>query len=502
MNRKTSLLLFLLLLALLTAGCLPVGTIDVGVEPTEEPTPLPPTQTPEPTEEPTPLPTETPEIVTGLGIAAGNLCYPSEVIPEMTAFFRNEGTGDLFELPIAFNQTSFEIELPAGEYVAFAYLEEHPQMGGSYSAAVACGLSVDCGDHSLMPFTVLPGETTGSVDLCDWYAPESVPPNPKASQQAEASLAGLVYRSLSTGNIWRVDSDGSGRPLASRFEAVVSTDGARALYVEEGDIWLLDLENGIGSNLTNTPDRDEFAPQWWPANPLRIVFNSADFSEERGLSSGHVSMMNLDGSGYTVIEENLSISLPGLSPDGRTIAYDSDGGWLYSADSGAKVPFVPTDYGLEGVRGIVSASWSPDGSRLAWWVQGDFGNGNQIALAIFDLAAGDHSLIHPYTPIGGDGVNPAPAWSPDGIWLASTVIGDQTRGGLWVFRADGSDEINLGNSANPVWSPEENLMAFVRWPEDGGPAQEATLATTRAGEWVLNDSTLPLGSIPLAWLVP
>jgi hypothetical protein len=498
MFRKTSLLL--LLISLLSAGCLPVGTIDVGVEPTREPTPLPPTQTLEPTEEPTPLLTAKPEAAQGPGFAAGKVCFPSEFIPEMTAFFRSKETGELFELPIGLNQTTYEVELPMGEYTAFAYPLDSADFGGSYSAAVTCGLEAACSDHSLLTFSVLPGETTAGVDLCDWYAPESVPPNPKASQPADAALAGLVYRSSVSYDLWQVEADGQARLLADLYDVDLSLDGSRALYAEEGDIWMQDLATGIATNLTNTPDREESGPQWWPANPDLVVFHSFPYEEERGLASGQVTFMGLDGSGYTVIDDGRSYFGPALHPDGHTIAYDNNGGWLYHMEDGSREPFIPHMYGLEAVERVTSPTWSPDGTKLAWWVHGDFGIGPQVALGVFDFRGGGHSLLHPYTPVSMEGGNPTPLWSPDGQYLASTVIGDQVRGSLWVFRVDGIEEINLGNAANAVWSPDSRAMAYTRWP-GSGPAQEATVEVVEIGAWEILETPLLLGSIPTEWLI-
>jgi hypothetical protein len=54
-----------------------------------------------------------------------------------------------------------------------------PDWGGGYTAAVLCGLSVDCTDHGLLPVTVIAGQVTSGIDPTDWYAePGAFPPNP------------------------------------------------------------------------------------------------------------------------------------------------------------------------------------------------------------------------------------------------------------------------------------------------------------------------------------
>jgi hypothetical protein len=114
-----------------------------------------------------------------MGTVAGKICYPSEFIPAMTAYFTNITNGEYTELQISENQSDYQIDLVPGRYIAFAYPEK--SYGGSYSRAVPCGLTVECTDHTTLAFEVRPGETTSGIDICDWYSPESVPPNPKST---------------------------------------------------------------------------------------------------------------------------------------------------------------------------------------------------------------------------------------------------------------------------------------------------------------------------------
>jgi Tol biopolymer transport system component len=220
------------------------------------------------------------------------------------------------------------------------------------------------------------------------------------------------------------------------------------------------------------------------------------------MSAGHLTLMRLDGSGYQVLEpEANSIGSASLSPDGTTIAYETaDQAWLYSEGSG-KVAFDPAAYGVTGVERALSPAWSPDGSRLAWWIGGRLNGAADysLSLAVFDLAGGEATLLHPYTPIGGGGWPINPVWDPSGEWLATQTISEAgTKGNLWVLKADGGDEVNLGNGAYPVWDPQGSGLIYVEWGQ--GSFEDSLAKLTHIGDWALQDLQLQPGSMPFAWL--
>lgn len=41
--------------------------------------------------------------------------------------------------------------------------------GGGFTAAVPCGLTVNCKDHSLIQIEVKNGESEDSIKISDWY---------------------------------------------------------------------------------------------------------------------------------------------------------------------------------------------------------------------------------------------------------------------------------------------------------------------------------------------
>jgi hypothetical protein len=113
----------------------------------------------------------------------------------MTAYFEATDAEALVELPIAAGQNSYSVKLPAGTYIAYAWLLDFSR-GGLYSRAVPCGLNAECEDHTVLAFSVSEDSLLSGIDLCDWFAgPFNVPyPPGKEQEQLTGDIAGsLTY---------------------------------------------------------------------------------------------------------------------------------------------------------------------------------------------------------------------------------------------------------------------------------------------------------------------
>jgi TolB protein len=119
---------------------------------------------------------------------------------------------------------------------------------------------------------------------------------------------------------------------------------------------------------------------------------------------------------------------------------------------------------LASTEPVISPSWSPDGSRIAYV---SFEQKKPIVM-VQSLATGTRNIIASFR-----GNNSAPAWSPDGKTLAVTLTKD---GGsqLYLINADASGTPTRLTSSNgidtePAFSPDGKYIAFTS--DRGGSPQ-------------------------------
>ncbi|NUQ22113.1 MAG: BamA/TamA family outer membrane protein [Gemmatimonadaceae bacterium] len=195
---------------------------------------------------------------------------------------------------------------------------------------------------------------------------------------------------------------------------------------------------------------------------------------------------------------------PSLSPDGKYIAFLSNGSflrgevfidlWLGDAQTGKRIKRLiksTTDPNFEELRLLYSqSSFSPDGRLLAFTAQ----RAGKDVLYLLDVRR--KKVIRRFSLPGVEGVT-SPTWSPDGKRIVvSGDIGGITD--LYMIDADGKNFRRLTadryGDLQPQWSPDGKTIAFT---SDRGEATD--FETLRFNKWritLLDLETMQVTVVP------
>jgi Tol biopolymer transport system component/predicted Ser/Thr protein kinase len=264
------------------------------------------------------------------------------------------------------------------------------------------------------------------------------------------------------GSLWLGDSEKetlerlTTSPMGGDDTPAVSPDGRRIAFSTENvdfDIASIPLD-GSPPQLILATARNEFSPSW--SRSGRMAFITA--------RSGQDEVWLRDARGdwerpvvtQTDFPNDLTVRIrqAAISPDGARVVYQREGSksvvslWISPA-SGGRPALVPTP-GTPGGNGL---AWSPDGKSLAFLGGPD---GQQLETL---LIGSDHSPTLLPARCGA-----APAWSPDGLWIACAVRNERS---ILLISPDGNQSRKLASPAPTflqdfvmVWSGD-SLKLFV-----------------------------------------
>lgn len=243
---------------------------------------------------------------------------------------------------------------------------------------------------------------------------------------------------------------GAGGPRQGEVAVVVRMNGRERLV-------LLNLAEGRQALLPEVPDVKvdlSHAPQWSP-DGTRLTWMS------RYNKRMHIAVLEMaEGEAYQLpaAEAYEQVSSPAFLGDGQRISFwasGKEGDFLVIADavSGELLERMA----LAGYRNLFVWNW-PTG-LLAFARE----SGGQYDVGIGSLGGSSEQTID----TGGDDY--APAWSPDGEWLAFQSDAGRAAGQneIWIARADGSGLRKVTDSPPgtwsraPTWSPDGRWIAFV-----------------------------------------
>ncbi len=264
--------------------------------------------------------------------------------------------------------------------------------------------------------------------------------------------------------------------------AATSADGRIAFYsYQDGDADIYTVSaDGTGEvNLTNedpgaetTADAD---PAWSP-DGTQIAYTV--YTVRSGLLND-VWVMNADGSGKVALTDTATDLEPVWSPDGTQLAFVStrDGNpeiFVMNADGSNQTQVTFTEF-TNYAPSSLDPAWSPDGSRIAFASNRGSSNGTDYDIYVMNP---DGSGVVNLTQNSGSGQagttgDRGPTWSPDGSKIAFWTDRDMTQmcsngcdREIYWMNPDGSQQQNLtaapaADDYDPAFSPDGSQMAFT-----------------------------------------
>ena len=264
-------------------------------------------------------------------------------------------------------------------------------------------------------------------------------------------------------DLWVMNADGTsqqnlGINRSSVLQPSWSPDGTRILFMTfragGGPGHAIGVMSSIGSHVTDLRP-GELNRAAWSEDGQIIVFSRVSHPISGGLQDPQIWVMNANGSGETMLTDDIVGSYdPAWSPGGSRISFTrGDRINLMNADGGAQRALTnpgPNERDEE-------ARWSPDGHRLAF-VRVQTGGSRNLWTINPDGSDPRRLTDFDFTE---DGSVQGYSWAPDGSRLTFSSFVD-----VYTIHPDGSGAANLTNSPfdaeyDPSWSPDGGSVLYT-----------------------------------------
>jgi len=236
------------------------------------------------------------------------------------------------------------------------------------------------------------------------------------------------------------------------FQVTCTAIGQIAFYSPQGFVTIY----GDGSAAVLFPVAG-FQAAWSP-NGARLAFVPFATTCAGASSQSVVCVMNADGTGIVGLPISATPAQNGLSwsPDGSKIAFFGAGG-LYTVNVDGSGSILLTS--SLGVGSPNFPAWSPDGSKIAFSCGVESGNSD-----ICVVNADGTGLARLTTDPADDH---RPSWKPDGskIAFATTRYGLDGNGNptVAVMNPDGTGVTPIGYGDAPAWSPDGGRISVLAY---------------------------------------
>ncbi|HEV3077385.1 MAG TPA: protein kinase, partial [Thermoanaerobaculia bacterium] len=237
--------------------------------------------------------------------------------------------------------------------------------------------------------------------------------------------------------------------------------------------------------LTNLAGRETF-PSLAPDGSFFVYTKS-----EGGRS--HIFLQRVGGANYRDLSNDPTAddTQPAYSPDGDHIAFRStrEGGGIFVMGATGESPRRLTDRGY-------NPAWSPESKEIVFATDGVAGPANRHTTMSqiwrVPVGGGEQRLVW-----RGDGVQPS--WSPHGSRIAYWGVEQGSRRTIWTVPVTGGNPTRVTDDEhlnwNPVWSPDGRFLYFAS--NRGGSMNFWRVPIDEASGKVLGDPE-PLGT-PAQW---